>query len=151
MGSYVDAICGYSIIAFSFVGLGVAAFHTEGVFIHKGAVIAVILGAFASILDIYARLIYQRYLVALTENGMPIDDEKEDDNKTKSLKSKINYFRKRIGKEIGISGAYMPALIISAIFNVFDVILIFYFLFNLAAFCASFLLYVKRAQDIDNQ
>lgn len=124
-GSMVDAFGGYYTIAFSYLAIGIAAFHTTILFTSETRYIIIIIGALASICDLLVRLIYQKRLTTLIEvDGI----RKSDDIITKFS---FAWFKMRIDKEIGISGLFMPLLIVSNIFLIFDYVIIFYCMFNM--------------------
>ncbi|MDR0751053.1 MAG: adenylyltransferase/cytidyltransferase family protein [Christensenellaceae bacterium] len=135
MGEFIDAFSGYFVSAYVYLSIGIAAYHTSNI-IHMDKHYFLMLGAIASISDILARLIHQKYL-----NCNPQKIQAQVDIRKKSL----SYIRLRIEKELGISGFFMPFLIISLIFNVFDVMIVFYALFSVCGLLASSSYYAYKA------
>ena len=133
--------------AFIYMSIGVAAFHSDGLFFSSKSELILIFGVISSISDILARLIHKDYVCFGYEKGVKNSEKVgtffDEDKKT------ISYVRKRIGKEIGISGLFMPFVIISAIINCYDLITIFYMLFNLVALISTSVLLFYKANKYD--
>lgn len=137
MGDFIDTLSGYVISATAMLSIGVAAYNTSNIEILNKGYLLVFIGAIGSIGNVLARLIHQNYMVTilrLEKKGIQInnpDDEVEADHG-------LGYIRSRIDKEIGISGFYMPLLILALIFNRFDIFTIFYgAFFGLSAFAIA--------------
>lgn len=142
IGSLIDAFSGYFMVAFGYIAIGIAAYNSSGILFDTYSVILIILGGVASISDILSRLIHQKYsntMMFLAKQNIP------DTNNKKS--SRFSRFRIRIGKEFGISGLFMPGLILSLIFSAFDLMIIFYFCFNSCALLISVLYYSFSAES----
>ena len=60
---------------------------------------------------------------------------------------RLSYLRSRIDKEIGISGLFMPFLIVSCIFRLYDVMTIFYFIFQGAGALAAAVYYALKTRE----
>lgn len=146
-GEFVDDMSGYFTTAFVYAAIGLAAFHNGGVLFSKGSEIILIAGAVSSISDVLARLIHKDYVCFGYEGGAE-NKEKVGTNLNENKKS-LNYIRKRVGKEIGISGAFMPLTITCAITNSYDLMTIFYFLFNGFALASTTLLLFYKADKYD--
>ncbi|WP_421381819.1 CDP-alcohol phosphatidyltransferase family protein [Bacillus salacetis] len=138
IGSLIDALSGYFMVAFVFLSIGIAAFNTNGIIFQEHSVYLVIIGAVASIADALARLIHQKYNFTMHLIGVvkPADE----------APSKISWLRERIDKELGISGAFMPLLILALITQSFDLLVIFYGLFNVSSLVATFTYYAISAE-----
>lgn len=63
-GEFFDAVSGYVVCAFAFFSVGVAAYHTSNWW-GEYQYLFILMGALASITDLYARLIYQKYTFAM--------------------------------------------------------------------------------------
>ena len=128
-GEFIDALSGYIISSFCFLATGVAAFFTTKFFSQIKEVM-LICGAVASISNILPRLIYQKYKVCNYEIEKRSDcnflDKKLITNEGVSNFHKI---RNRIGKEIGLSGLFMPGLIIVQVFYLYDIFTVFTYYF----------------------
>lgn len=143
-GEFIDDIGGYFTVAFVYLAIGVCAFCKGGAIIQAGNRWILVAGAVSSICDLLARLINKDYVNF--SNKRP--DYQQDDYRTESKKS-LSYIRRRIGKEIGISGMFMPLTIICAVFNAYDLMTLFYCAFNGAALVLTTLLYSYKADKYD--
>jgi phosphatidylglycerophosphate synthase len=120
-GHFLDTVACYYTIALSFVAIGYAAEHTENHFNILPEIDYLLLGALASISNILMRLIYQN-----KKNSL-------DDLKALEVESiKIPLLRK-IDIEVGISGLFMLAVILSAIFSTYNLMIIFYAFYYVSA------------------
>lgn len=143
-GEFIDAMGGYVTVAFIYLALGVAAYNNGGVIFQKSNMLLIIIGAVASISDILARLIYTNFCNAEI-SAFGKNTEKKDTDK----KGTLNYLRKRISKELGLSGMFMPLTIAGAIFGCYDVIVLFYCLFNGFALASTMFIYAYKAEKYD--
>lgn len=144
MGEYIDALSGYTACSFVYFALGIAAYHTSNFF--SKPEYWIIIGGVAATAEIYSRLVHNRYTVAAyrekfeTEGKLP--DIKQDDP---DGKRGIMYIGSRIRKTLGFSALFIPFMIISLIFNRFDILIAFYMLYNLAWMFLTLLVYTKKA------
>lgn len=126
-GEFIDALSGYIISAFSLFGIGVSAFYTANIVFGRNE-IYLIIGGISSICNILPRLIYQKYLVSecIANNRVVVLEER------KSEINEINFssIRRRLEKEIGMSGLFMVLIIFSILYEIFDLISIIYFIFT---------------------
>ncbi|MDD3228954.1 MAG: CDP-alcohol phosphatidyltransferase family protein [Oscillospiraceae bacterium] len=128
MGDFIDTLSGYVISAFAMLGIGIYAQQTTHFAYFQDNNALIILGALGAIGNVLARLIHQNYMVTilrLQQNGKIVDNP--DNQVVRS--SGFGYVRSRIDKEIGISGLFMPFLILAAIFGWLDIFTVFYSLF----------------------
>lgn len=143
-GEFIDDLGGYFTVAFIYFSLGVYVYKNGGMFATENDFRILCLGAISSICDILARLIHKDYrnfsLYA-----------KSNVNKEIAQKRSLSYIRKRIGKELGISGLFMPLVILGAVFNFYDVITIFYLCFNLFALISTSIIYIYKAARYDRK
>ena len=150
-GEFVDDIGGYYTVAFVYLSIGVCAYNFGGILIDKGNMWLLIMGGVSSICDILARLIHKDY-EHFADKTLSVEELREK-NSHESYevmnKKSLSYIRRRIGKEIGISGAFMLFVILSVLFNAFDLMTIFYFLFNGAALLATTVLFIYKADKYD--
>lgn len=141
-GEFVDALSGYYVTGFVFVGLGVAAYYTTHLQILKPE-IYVILGGLSAVSGLLSRIIHQKYTYTiLMIKGKENLPEKEVENK-----KSIQYLRSRIDKELGISGLFMPFLIIAFIFDFYDIMTIFYAAFQFIGLIAVTTVYSLKAKQ----
>lgn len=144
-GEFIDAMSGYVTVGFIYIGIGAAVYQSGGLFVQPGNMLALILGAVASVSDILARLIYLNFCSVEIPEGKNAEKAKQEDKHT------LNYLRKRVGKELGISGMFMPAMIIAVIWNCFDIVLAFYLAFNLFALLSTIVIYAYKAERYDTK
>ncbi len=144
-GSFIDAMGGYFTVGFVYLAIGISAWQTGGVLFEKGNAWILVAGAMSSISDILARLIYSRYCnVARPET--------DDANKERALQSKkysLNWLRKRIGVQLGLSGTFMFLIILGVCLKCNDLVTLFYLAFNGFALLSTTVIYYKKANDYD--
>lgn len=150
-GEFVDDIGGYFTVAFVYLAIGVCAYNFGGVFFSPGNHWIIIAGGIACISDILARLIHKDYenFTARTETEEERKNKAEIPSYEVTNKKSISYIRRRVGKELGISGAFMPLTIIGALFNTYDLIVVFYLMFNGFALISTSLIYIYKADKYD--
>ena len=110
-GDFIDAASSYTLIALMFPCLGINAFLNGGFFFQKGFVWLVFLGAITGISDVLARLFYQKYLT----NSYEYNDNNADNTVKKT--GKLAIINDRVGKELGLNGLLIPALLLCLIFG----------------------------------
>ena len=143
-GEFVDDIGGYYTVAFIYLAIGLCAYNTGGVLTEAANKWIIVAGGVASICDILARLINKDY-VNFSKNR---SDYVQDDYRTES-KHSLSYVRRRVGKELGVSGMFMPLTIICAIYNAYDLMVWFYLLFNGFALLSTSVIYIYKADKYD--
>jgi hypothetical protein len=114
----------------------------------------VVIGAVACISNLFARLIYQKYTNCcfVTEckvKGSATYTPENYSHYDPNAKKGITYYRLRIDRQLGISGLFMPMLIVAAIFNLFDVMVCGYAVYHVLTFLATFVLYCKKSIAMD--
>lgn len=142
-GEFVDDIGGYYVVAFVYLAIAIRAYLDGGVLLNDTHWIIVI-GAVSSISDILARLINKDY----GNFSMKRADYVQTDYTNESKRS-LSYLRRRIGKEIGISGAFMPLTIVCGIFDMYDLMTLFYCAFNVFALISTTVIYIWKADKYD--
>lgn len=143
-GEFVDDIGGYYVVAFVYLALGLCVFNVGGTLIEPGNKWILVAGAVACICDILARLINKDYVNFSKNRSDYVHETYLNENK-KSL----SYVRRRIGKELGVSGLFMPLTIICAFTHSYDLMVIFYLLFNGFALLSTTVLYIYKADKYD--
>ncbi len=123
MGEFIDAQSGYIISAFCYFGLGVAAYYTTKYTDYSILLLA--LGGVSSIANILSRLIHQKFTVA----QIKVNGGEDEVHKEEQEKFSFQSLRRRIGKEIGLSGMFMILVILCQLFKIYDYVTVFYFLF----------------------
>lgn len=152
-GEFVDDIGGYYTVAFVYFAIGVYSYNFGGVLFGQNNIWMIVMGGMSSICDILARLIHKDY-EHFTDKTLT-ETERKEKNSHESYevtdKKSLSYIRRRIGKEIGISGTFMLLTILCAIFNAYDLITVFYFLFNGAALVITTILFIYKADKHDRK
>lgn len=152
-GEFVDDIGGYFTVAFAYLAISVCAYNFGGVLFGEKNVWLVVLGGMSSVCDILARLIHKDY-VHFTDKTLTAEELKEK-NEVPSYevinKRSISYLRRRIGKELGVSGTFMLLTIVCAVFNAYDLMTVFYFLFNGFALLSTVVIYIYKANKYDRK
>lgn len=144
MGEFVDALSGYYVTGFVYLGIGVSACYTSKFDMFATAFI--ILGGVSSVAGTLARLIHQKYTYTILILEREKNSHMELPEEEVTNKHSIQYLRSRIDKEIGISGLFMPFLIVAFIFNIFDLMIVFYAAFQILGLLAVTFVYSMRAK-----
>ena len=152
-GEFVDDIGGYFTVAFVYLAIGVCAYNFGGILFGQNNVWIVVLASISSVCDILARLIHKDY-EHFTDKTLT-EAERKEKNSHESYevtnKKSLSYIRRRIGKELGISGLFMPLTIVCYIFCAYDLMTVFYFLFNGAALLVTTVLFIYKANKYDKE
>lgn len=152
-GEFVDDIGGYFTVAFVYLAIGVCAYNFGGVLLGEKNMWMIILGGVSSACDILARLIHKDY-VHFTDKTLTAE-ELNAQNAVASYevtdKHSISYIRRRVGKELGVSGTFMLLTIVCAIFMAYDLMTVFYFLFNGFALFSTAVIYIYKANKYDKE
>ncbi len=143
-GEFVDDIGGYYVVAFIYLAIAFCVYNIGGLLVEEGNKWILAAGGVACICDILARLINKDY-VNFSKNRT---DYIQDDYRTESKKS-LSYVRRRVGKELGVSGLFMPLTIICAIWHCYDLLVFFYLLFNGFALLSTTIIYIYKADKYD--
>lgn len=143
-GEFVDDIGGYFVVAFIYLAIAFCVYNMGGLLVEEGNKWMLAAGGVASICDILARLINKDY-VNFSKNR---SDYVQDDYRTESKKS-LSYVRRRVGKELGVSGLFMPLTIVCAFWHCYDLLVLFYLLFNGFALLSTTIIYIYKADKYD--
>lgn len=145
MGEFVDALSGYYVTGFVYFFVGIAAYYTTTIF-RDHAFVLIIIGGISTISGLLARIIHQKYTysIMVMNQANPMHHNEVPEESVQNKKS-IQYIRSRIDKEIGISGLFMPLLIVSLVFNLFDLFTIFYCCFQFFGLIAVTAYYAFKA------
>lgn len=120
-GHFLDTVACYFTIALSFLAIGFAADHSNNRFDIFPDLNYLLMGALASISNILMRLIYQNKKNCFS--SLPKLEVKRDD---------IPFVRK-VDIELGISGFFMVAVVLSSIFSTFNIMVLFYSFYYISA------------------
>lgn len=125
MGEFADSVSSYTIVALIFNTIGYYVFQHGGYIFKEGSVLILLLGAFASSFDTLARLIFQKFQNISNDYFKSKNIEFD----SKSEESKINKIRVRIESEIGLGGILPLCILLGAVFNFLDIIILIWFLY----------------------
>lgn len=143
-GEFVDDIGGYYVVAFIYLALGLCCYNIGGILVGPSNKWILVAGSIACVCDILARLINKDY-VNFSKNRPDYVQE----NYLNENKKSIIYFRRRIGKEIGVSGLFMPLTIVCGLTHSYDLMVMFYLCFNGFALLSTTVLYIYKADKYD--
>lgn len=150
-GEFVDDIGGYYTVAFVYLAIGVCAYNFGGLLFKQKDMWLILFGSISSICDILARLIHKDY-EHFSDKTLS-ERERKEKNSLESYevidKKSLSYIRRRIGKELGISGSFMFFSILSCVLNTFDLLTLFYCLFNGMALLTTTVYYLYKAEKTD--
>ena len=146
MGEFIDALSGYYVTGFVYFFVGITAAYTTELF-SKYAFLLILFGGVSSIAGLLARIIHQKYTYSVMVVNQ-VNPQKHNNTPEREVENKksLQYIRSRMDKEVGISGLFMPFLIIALIFNLFDVLTIFYFAFQCCGLLAVTVYYALKAR-----
>ncbi len=145
-GEFVDDIGGYYVEALVYLTISVCAFHQGGVIFSNGNFWIIVIGGVSSSINILSRLIYKDYGHFAIHADTSMQEEHTVDDK-----HSLYYIRNRVSKELGMSGMFMPLIILCAIIKAYDLLTIFYFLFNGFALLSTTIIYIYRADQYDRK
>lgn len=145
-GEFVDDIGGYYIEALIYFAISVCSYNFGGVLFGEKNYLLLIIGAVSSISNILARLIYKDYC-----HFADYADTSMQEQHTRDDKKSLYYIRNRISKEFGISGAFMPLIIICAFTKTYDLLTVFYLAFNVFALLSTTVIYIYKADSYDRE
>ena len=151
MGDFYDAIAGYGPFSFTTVALGVAAYHTSFLMPEQYRVWLILIGAIGAVVNVYMRLIHQKYLNCYFAGKKILGELDEITLKDTEDKKSFAYIREQIDKNIGVSGLFMPWLFIALFTNTFDIMLICYTFYYVLSFLAICVLYCRKASAFEKE
>ncbi len=149
MGDFYDAIAGYGPFAFSTIGLGLAAYHTSFIVPEQYKILFILLGGIGATVNIYSRLIHQKYLNCYFVAKNMMDENDDITLKSTADKTSFAYIRERVDKELGVAGLYMIWLFIALFTSTFDIMLAFYVTYYLVSFLAVIYIYCRKAAEFE--
>lgn len=156
MGEFIDAVSGYVICAFSLLAVGVAAYHKSTLVFGSNCIWLIVIGAIGSISDIFSRLIYQKYTnsIFVTEcklNGSTSYKPENYSFYNPKERHGLLFFRLVVDRQLGISGLFMPLLILCYFFNFYDLLVISYSLYHFLSLIFVFVLYIVKSIKYDKE
>lgn len=151
MGDFYDAVAGYGPFSFTTIALGVAAYHTSWIVPQEYRVWLILLGGFGALTNLYMRLVHQKYLNCYFAGQKILGEMEEITLVDTEDKKSFAYIREQIDKNFGVSGLFMPWLIVALITNTFDIMLACYAAYYVLSFIIIAVLYCKRATAYEKQ
>jgi len=135
MGEFIDAQSGYTVMAFVYFAVGMAAFNTPSlIFPDDKKYFLIIIGSLSSIFNITARLINSKYSYCYLKkcyiNNLEYNTNEANERPT-SLIGKIRFFA---DYHLGLVGIFMPLLIVCQFANTYDFVSIIYCAYSLVGF-----------------
>lgn len=142
-GDFSDAISSYMLVGFMGVAMGVACYFDGGVIFESGSPWIILLGALFGSCDTMMRLIYQKYRDnerAMVDKGiMPAEVDVFKDH------GKVGDWKVRLNMELGIAGILPITILLAAIFNFLDIVILYCLCYYGGSFIISYVIYVKKA------
>lgn len=148
-GEFADAISSYILMAFLGTCMGFSVFQEGGVFVSKGCVSMILMGAFGSTGDTLMRLVYQKYKATareLIDEGIiqGFEDKRTEHSQVESLSVKID-------QALGIGG-WLPLLILfSTLLRCIDVVVVYCFIYYLGSCVVVTLQHIRKAMSYDDR
>lgn len=139
-GEWADALSGYMTLAFLYFSMGMSVYFNGESFVFDELIWVVIIGFLTSMFDILSRLVHVKF------NNVRYAQSVSDYTEEESGKRGVAYIRKRVSKELGLSGLLMPLLLFGAYFSLLEYILYFYFIFNFTAISTTVLYYIYKTE-----
>lgn len=149
MGDFFDAVAGYGPFSFTTIALGFAAYNTTFIVPAEYKHYLILLGGVGAVANIYMRLIHQKYLNCFFAAKKILGELEEITLKDTENKKSFAYIREQIDKNIGVSGLFMPWLLVATFTDTFDIMLVFYLIYYIVSFLAVAYLYCKRAASFE--
>lgn len=151
MGDFYDAVAGYGPFSFTTAGLGMAAYHTTFLVSKEYAYLLILLGGFGAMINLYTRLIHQKYLACFFAAKKILGEVDEITLKDTEDKKSFAYIREQFDKNFGVAGIFMPWLFVALFTNTFDIMLFVYVAYYTVSFLAISYLYCKKATAFENE
>ncbi len=142
-GEFADSISSYILVGLMCTCMGISVYFNGGILIEPYNVWIVLIGAIASSSDSLMRLIYQKY--KNTERNMADKGIVEIEDDVRKDNSKVGSFRVRVEMELGIGGFLPFVILIGAIFNILDIVVLYCFAYYLLSFIIALFVYVRKA------
>lgn len=147
-GEFADGISSYILVGLMCTTMGVAVYHEGGLLIPSGTPWIILMGALASSSDTMMRLIYQKY--KSNERSMADEGIIKIENDVRTDHDQVGSFRVRVEAELGVGGLLPVAILLAAIFNALDVIVIYCLLYYGMSCIVASLIYVRKAMKVAN-
>lgn len=149
MGDFFDAVAGYGPFSFTTLALGIAAYNTTNIVTPEYKWWLIVIGGFGAMCNLYMRLVHQKYLNCFFAAKQILGEQEDITLKDTDDKKSFAYIREQIDKNLGVSGLFMPWLIVALFTKTFDIMVVFYTLYYVVSFLAICVLYSKKAADFE--
>lgn len=146
MGDFYDAIAGYGPYSFTTIGLSVAAYNTTNLIPNEFRWLILVIGGFAAMINLYTRLIHQKYLACFFAAKSILNETEDINLKDTENKHSFAYIREFIDKNLGVTGIFVPWLMICLFTKTFEFMLAFYAIYYTVAFLAIAFIYCRKAE-----
>lgn len=144
-GEYLDAASGYAAPAFIYLAVGVAAYDTAAC--PAGCrFVFIIFGAAASVSDLLARLLYQKYAVTEYKLGLFMAGGAIAEKRKHGLLKAVD----TVMRNLTYSCLFMPLLVLANVTRRFDILISFYALYSVVVLAGAFIYFIRRAFLFDN-
>lgn len=151
MGDFFDAVAGYGPYTFTTIGLSIAAYHKTFLIPSTYRIMLIVIGGIAALANCYTRLIHQKYLNCFFNAKNILNENQEITLVDNENNRSFSYIREKVDKNIGVSGLFMPWLIIAFFTNTLDIMLIFYSLYYILSFLFVCVVYCKKASNFEKE
>ncbi len=148
MGEAVDAICGYFILSFLCMALGIASYNIGENYLGISPHWFLIFGGVASVSVTLSRLIHQKYAfqAKMAEDEMKIYIEKGEHRYSLTGFHKLRGF---IDANMGPVGIPMFVLWLSPFFNLYHILAVYYCAFNVLSLVVLTYYYLRQCKKTD--
>ncbi len=141
-GEFADSISSYLLVGFMCTTVGFAAYQEGGLLFEQGNPWIILLGALASSSDTMMRLVYQKY--KNTERKMADQGIVEIETDFRADGDQHTSIKTIIDREFGL-GIIPEIFLLTSIFHVLDLAVIYCLCFYGSAFLANLFIYVRKA------
>lgn len=151
MGDYFDAVAGYGPFSFTTLALGIAAYNTSFLVPEEYKSWLIVAGGFGAMCNLYMRLVHQKFLNCFFVAKQMLGETGGITLKDTEDKKSFAYIREQIDKNLGVSGLFMPWLLVALLTNTFDIMVGFYTFYYVVSFLAICVLYSRNASRFEDE
>ena len=148
-GGFADAMSSYLLVGLMCTTMGVAAYFEGGVLLSAGTPWIIVMGALASNSDSLMRLIYQKY--KSVEREMADEGLISVENDVIKDPEQGTNIIVRIEFEFGVGGILPLFILLGAIFQALDLVVLYCFFYYGGSCFVSILMYVRKAIKRERQ
>ncbi len=148
-GDFSDAISSYLLVGLLGPALGLSVYMNGGALLAPSQPWIIFLGAIASSSDTLMRLIYQKYknteLHLVSKGVLHLEADVREDH------TQVGDFRVRVEAEFGIGGVLPLLILIGAIANALDLVILYCLIYYAGSAIVAVLIYVRRARSREKE